>query len=127
MALTLADTSVWIRFLYTKEPFASRMQSLLNAESIAGHEMVYGELLAGDTGGRTQLLQAYSNMHMIAPVAHDEVVAMVKKRNWQARGVGWVDMHLLASALASKTPLWTADPRMDALARECGIAYDVSK
>lgn len=127
MALTLADTSVWIRFLYTKAPFASHMQALLNAERIAGHEMVYGELLAGDTGGRTRLLQEYSRMYMVAPVAHDEVVAMVKKRNWQARGVGWIDLHLLASALASKTRLWTADPRMEALARECGIAYDVSK
>lgn len=103
------------------------MRELLGLEMIAGHEMIYGELLTGDTGGRSQLLQAYSSMHMVAPVPHDEVVTMVKKRNWQARGVGWVDMHLLASALATQTPLWTADPRMEALAQECGIAYDVSK
>jgi len=123
----LADISIWIRFLYRKEPHASRMQSLLSAEMIAGHEMVYGELFVGDTGGRSQLLQAYSSMYMITSVPHEEVVAMVKERSWQAKGVGWVDMHLLAAALVAQVPLWTVDPRLDALARECGIAYDVSK
>jgi predicted nucleic acid-binding protein len=125
--MILADTSVWIRYLYTREPFARHMRALLDTEQVAGHEMVFGELLVGDTGGRAQLLEAYGLMHQAATVAHEEVAAMVRKRKWQAKGVGWIDMHVLASALAAEVRLWTADPRLEELARECGIAYDVSK
>jgi hypothetical protein len=52
-----------------------------------------------------------------------EVLALVRTHHLYARGIGWVDMHLLASALADGFFLWTADPRMHAVAEELGIAH----
>jgi predicted nucleic acid-binding protein len=54
---------------------------------------------------------------------HDEVVELVRERLHE-RGIGWIDAHLLASALLGDLPLWTADPRLAAVAREIDVAYE---
>lgn len=64
-------------------------------------------------------------MHQAGMVPHDEVVAFVRDRDLHGRGVGWIDVHLLASAIVGRLQLWTADPRFSALASEFGVAYEV--
>ena len=59
-------------------------------------------------------------------VPHREVVEFVRHRSLQGRGAGWIDIHLLASAVVERMPLWTTDPRLAALADELGAAQDVS-
>ena len=86
--------------------------------------MGYGELLIGDRGGRRKLLAAYAQMHQAAMVPHFEVVAFVRDRDLHGCGVGWIDIHLLASAIVGRLQLWTADPRFSALASELGVAYE---
>jgi hypothetical protein len=49
--MVLVDTSVWIRFLAGREPYATELDSLLERDEVAGHELVFGELLIGDKGG----------------------------------------------------------------------------
>ncbi len=123
----LVDTSVWIRSFAGKEPFFGGMKELLGGDMVAGHELVYGELLMGDIGGRPDVLASYARRGYLPIVPHDEVVQLVRSRRLHGRGVGWIDIHLVASAMVARIPFWTADPRLEALARECGIAYDVSK
>jgi predicted nucleic acid-binding protein len=123
--MVLVDTSVWIRFFYGREPFLSEARNLLRRQEAAGHELVYGELLMGDRGGRKQFLQDYERMPQAKLVPHREVVALVRGRNLQGRGVGWIDVQLLASALAARLQIWTADPRFAAITEEFGIAYRI--
>ena len=85
--------------------------------------MIYGELLIGDRGGRQKLLAAYELMHRAAVVPHSEVVAFVRDRGLHGLGVGWIDVHLLASAVAGRLRLWTAEPRFAAVADQFGLAY----
>jgi len=56
--MVLVDTSVWIRFLANRAPYALELDRLLSLAEVTGHELVYGELLVGDRGGRTKLLTA---------------------------------------------------------------------
>jgi len=56
-------------------------------------------------------------------VPHQEVVAFVRERKLHGRGIGWIDAHLLASALVARVQLWTADAPLRATAEELGIAY----
>jgi len=121
--MVLVDTSVWIRFLANQEPFSSKLDKLLSLEEVAGHELVYGELLIGDRGARAKLLADYELMRQARIVPHREVVAFVRARGLHGRGVGWIDIHLLASALVERLQLWTADPRLALLAEELGVAY----
>lgn len=122
--IVLVDTSVWIQFLSNREPWATELDGLLSRDEVTGHELVYGELLVGDKGGRQRLLADYAQMHQAPTVSHLEVVTFVRDRRLHGRGVGWIDVHLLASTLVGRLTLWTTDPPLRALARELGVAYD---
>jgi predicted nucleic acid-binding protein len=121
--MVLVDTSVWVRFLSNRAPYAAELDALLSRDEVAGHELVYGELLIGDKGGRAPLLAMYERMHPAITVAHPDVVAFVRDRGLHGRGVGWIDIHLLASTLVDRLRVWTADPRFLDVARELGVAY----
>jgi hypothetical protein len=67
-------------------------------------------LLIGDIGGgRRNLLEAYAQMHQADTVAHQEVVEFVRERRLFGRGVGWIDVNILASAVVGGFQMWTAD------------------
>src|SRR5581483_7781571 len=116
--MVLVDTSVWIRFLANRAPYAQELDRLLAFDEVAGHELVYGELLIGDRGGRRDLLEAYERIHWAISVPHGEVVECVRSRSVYGRGIGWIDVHLLASAIVGRIPLWTADAALSAMATE---------
>ena len=121
--MILVDTSVWIRALARREPWASELDRLLARDWVVRHDFVYGELLAGDMGGRVQFLAVYERMRDAGAIPHNEVVVLAKARRLHGRGAGWADIHLLASALAAGFQLWTADTALTELANELGIAY----
>jgi predicted nucleic acid-binding protein len=122
--MVLVDTSVWIRFLAGREPFATGLDELLRRDEVIGHDMVFGELLTGDTGGgRKNLLEAYIQMHQASIVPHQEVVEFVRARHLAGRGVGWIDVNLLASTVVGRLRLWTADLRFATLAGELRVSY----
>ena len=120
----LVDTSVWIRFLSNRAPCAAELDGLLSRDEVNGHDLIYGEFLIGDKGGRRELLANYERMDQAPVVPHAEVVAFVRDRKLHGRGIGWIDAHLLASALVGRLKLWTTDPALAALARELGIAVE---
>jgi predicted nucleic acid-binding protein len=121
--MILVDTSVWIRFLTGRSPYAAELDRLLERDEAAGHEMVEGELLMGDPGGRGDLMKSYGLIHRMPTVPHAEVVSFVRAHKLHGRGIGWTDAHLLASALVAGAPLWTADKRLAGLADELGSGY----
>jgi predicted nucleic acid-binding protein len=122
--IVLVDTSVWIRFLSNRAPYASELDRLLDRGEVSGHEFVCGELLIGDKGGRKRLLADYEHMHQAPAVPHSDVVEFVRDRRLNGRGIGWIDAHLLASSLVGRLKLWTTDPPLAAVARELGVSYD---
>lgn len=119
----LVDTSVWIRFLSNRAPHASAMDALLSRDDVSGHELVYGELLIGDRGARKELLAHYERMDRAPVVPHAEIVAFVRDRKLYGRGIGWIDAHLLASALVGRLRFWTTDAPLAAVANELGVGY----
>jgi predicted nucleic acid-binding protein len=121
--MVLVDTSVWIRFLANQEPVAPELDSLLSRDEVVGHELIFGELLIGDRGGRRKLLSAYELMHQATAIPHQEVATFVRDRKLHGRGAGWIDIHLLASAMVDHHVLWTVDPRLATLAEDLGVAY----
>ena len=124
--MVLTDTSIWIRYLANRPPYAQELERLLEYDEVAGHHLVYGELLIGDRGGRRDLLASYERIYHVNNVSHREAVEFVITRNFYGRGVGWIDIQVLASALVGGVSLWTADSRLAAMAEELGIAYDFS-
>jgi predicted nucleic acid-binding protein len=121
--VVLLDSSVWIRFIGGREPYAEGLDVLLNMGTVATHEMIIGELLIGDAGGRGKLLQDFRWLHVVESLPHDDVTQFVRSHNLHGRGIGWIDAHLLASATHNRVPLWTADQRLMSLAEKLGVAY----
>jgi predicted nucleic acid-binding protein len=121
--VVLVDTSIWIRFLANKAPYAAQLDRLLERDEVSGHGLVFGELLIGDRGGRAKLLEAYAQMRQATVIPHQEVVAFVRARQLHGRGAGWIDVHLLASAVVGRLALWTADASLAAIAAELGVAH----
>jgi predicted nucleic acid-binding protein len=123
--MVLVDTSVWVRFLANRAPYAAELDTLLGRGQVIGHEFVYGELLIGDAGGRKRLLADYALMHQASPVRHAEVVEFARHHRLHGKGIGWVDVHLLASALVGGSKLWTAGSSLADAADQVGVRYNV--
>lgn len=122
--MVLVDTCVWVLSFAGREPFESVLDGLLARDQVAGHDLVYGELLIGGSGGRGKFLATYRLFRRASIVPHEEVVTFVKARGLHGRGLSWIDAHLLASTLISQAKLWTADEALAAVAKDLGIAYE---
>jgi len=121
--MVLVDSSVWVRFFAGQEPLRGELDRLLANKEVAAHDLVYGELFIGDRGGRKHFFTMYERIYKAEMVPHDEVVAFVRRHDLSGRGVGWIDIHLLASAIAGKMKLWTADRLFAEAAAKLGVAY----
>jgi predicted nucleic acid-binding protein len=52
-----------------------------------------------------------------------EILEFIENYSLMGRGLGYVDIHLLASAIIGNVVLWTFDRRLHEAAAELGISY----
>jgi predicted nucleic acid-binding protein len=127
VSLVLVDTSVWTRALSDQARYADlrqRLDALLEAEEVARHEFVHGELLIGNRSEtRTRMLVLYRQCADLRAVAHDHVVAFVTAQGLTGRGLSWIDGHLLAAAVVHRVTLWSTDRALVDAARQLGRAF----
>jgi predicted nucleic acid-binding protein len=83
--------------------------------------VVIGELACGNLARRREVLDALAALPRTAAASDDEVLALIEGRRLHGRGLGWVDAHLLASALLSRCDLWTRDAALAAASRAAGV------
>lgn len=111
----LVDTSVWVDHLRRGN---HRLVSHLEEGAVESHVLVVGELACGNLGHRKKILSLLRSLPSVIEAEHDEVLELIESKKLHGRGLGWVDVHLLASAMLSHTLLWTLDKR---LAEQAGI------
>ena len=119
--MILVDTSVWIDHLRKPEP---RLMAALEAGQALIHPFVVGELACGNLKNRVELLSLLLDLPR-APVATDaEAFGFIDRRELMGRGIGYLDVHLLASvALAGTARLWTRDKRLAAVAERLQLNF----
>jgi predicted nucleic acid-binding protein len=105
----LADTSVWVEHFRHGSP---RLRELLEAGEVAMHPMVLGELACGNLARRGDTLHRLAHLPVIAQLPDRVVLEAIEIRRLWAKGIGWIDAHLLAACLVSGTQLWTMDQRL---------------
>jgi predicted nucleic acid-binding protein len=118
----LVDTSVWIRHLKIGNP---RLRKLLLDEQVIGHPFVIGELACGNLSNRGEILGLLQALPQAPLAEHDEALGLVESRKLHGRGIGWIDVHLLTSALLSGARLWTLDKALHRAAADLGVAMKV--
>lgn len=104
--MTLVDTSVWVAHLRTGN---DRLAALLRAGQVLSHPFVIGELACGNLRNRQEILALLAALPRASVADHGEVMTLLESSHLFGRGLGWVDLHLLASALLSRCALWTLD------------------
>lgn len=116
--MVLADTSVWIDHLRKGQP---RLARLLRDGAVASHSFVIGELACGNLANRTAFFAELNTLPRVLCSSHEEALQFIETRKLWGRGIGWVDVHLLASALLSNCELWTLDVRLKQVGLEAGV------
>jgi predicted nucleic acid-binding protein len=120
--MTIVDSSVWIDFFRGTKSSAS-LAPLLEGNEVLLHPWVLGELALGSLGRQRESVLADLRLVPVAPVVPDsELLGLIAGRTLHGRGIGWVDVGLLASALVVPATLWSFDRRLAALANEASIA-----
>jgi predicted nucleic acid-binding protein len=117
--IILADTSVWVDLWRHGNP---RFVRMLEQETVLMHPFVLGELALGAVTDRGDVLGRLARLVPASVARHDEVLALIERAPLWGRGIGWVDAHLLASALLDRIRLWTLDAQLARVARELGVA-----
>jgi len=115
----LVDTSVWIDHLRLHRP---TLRSLLDEGRIRCHPFVIGELACGTLRNREEILNLLETLPTAEVVHHNEALHLVSTPGLAGSGLGWVDVHLLASARISGDSFWTLDQRLASAARALGVA-----
>jgi predicted nucleic acid-binding protein len=117
--MVLADTSVWIEHFRRGEPaLADRLSDGL----VLMHPFVSGELACGNLKDRSAILSDLEALPQSRLASNSEVLQFIEDRRLWRRGLGWIDAHLLASALLSSCRFWTLDMRLAKTAGELGLA-----
>jgi predicted nucleic acid-binding protein len=119
--MILADTSVWVDHFRHKE---SSLSGLLEQGLVLVHPFVIGELACGNLKNRDQVLDMMSRLPMSVTASDAEVLEFIERKSLYGRGIGYIDMHLLAATvLTSDTQLWTLDKRLQEVADREGVGY----
>ena len=118
--MILVDTSVWVDHLRRGD---AQLARLLERGAVVMHPFVIGEIACGSLADRRSILELLQDLPMAEVADSDEVLGFIERQNLHGKGVGYVDVHLLASvALTNGTQLLTRDKRLSAAADELGCA-----
>ncbi|MGH7548934.1 MAG: PIN domain-containing protein [Gemmatimonadales bacterium] len=117
--IVLADTSVWVDHWRRGNP---RLARLLEQDRVVVHPFVLGEVALGAITPRADVLRNLEELDAPRIAEHDEVISLVDRTPLWGRGIGWVDAHLLASALLDRLHIWTLDLPLARAAHELGVA-----
>jgi predicted nucleic acid-binding protein len=121
----LVDTSIWVDHLRAGNKV---LAGLLNAGMVLAHPLVIGELALGNLRQREVLLNALSDLPQASVATHAEVLHFIDRHALSGRGVGSVDVHLLAAArLTAGAQLWTSDKRLQSVAAQLGLAITLPR
>jgi len=113
----LADTSIWIDHLRQADPF---LLALLRAGRLRMHSFVVGELVCGNLADRPRMIKHLDRMPQAKQAFELEVRRIIEDKKIYGLGIGWIDAHLLASALISDYQLYTRDRRLALAAEQVG-------
>ncbi len=118
--MVLVDTSVWVSHL--RETHAG-LVALLNDGAVACHPFIVGELACGGLKNRAVILTLLEALPIAPPVEHQEVLLFIEKQELMGKGLGYIDVHLLASAVLIGFPIWTFDKKLEQAARALSHSY----
>jgi len=118
--MVLVDTSIWVNHLRRGDIQLEEL--LLNGEVVC-HPFVIGELACGNIKNRYEILTLLQSLPETPTIDLAEYLYFIEQNHLSGIGIGFVDVHLLASAKLSGVPLWTNDKWIKETALKLKIFY----
>ena len=118
--MLLIDTSVWV--FHFREGNAE-LANLLNNGEVVCHPFVVGELACGNLKNRNQILSLLQSLPMSIIAEHEEVLEFIERNRLMGKGLGYVDIHLIASAILTGISIWTHDKKLEQAANALHISH----
>ncbi|MBI4691062.1 MAG: PIN domain-containing protein [Nitrospirae bacterium] len=116
--MVLVDTSVWVSHLCDGNPGLER---LLNDGEVVCHPFIVGELACGNLKNRKEILSYLQSLPMAILAEDEEVLRFVENNQLMGKGLGYIDVHLIASSVLTEVPLWTFDKILDRRTKKIGL------
>ena len=113
--MVLVDTSVWISHLREGN---NELVSLLNNGEVLCHPFIVGEIACGNLKNRTEIIRLLKSLSGAIVAEAEEILQFIEYNELMGKGLGYIDIHLLASAMLMDARLWTLDRRLDNIARK---------
>ncbi|MDH5718751.1 MAG: PIN domain-containing protein [Spirochaetia bacterium] len=107
--MTLVDTSVWIDHFRNKN---KKLIVLLEENKVLTHSFIIGELACGNIKNRNEILNLLKTLPFANEPTNEEVLVFIEKRNLYGKGLGFIDIHILSSALLNNSNLYTLDKKL---------------
>ncbi|OGJ84882.1 MAG: hypothetical protein A2487_07340 [Candidatus Raymondbacteria bacterium RifOxyC12_full_50_8] len=118
--MVLIDTSVWIdHFVHADQT----LQNMLTENEAVIHPFVTGELACGNLKNRKEIFRLLNYLPSIQTITDEEYDFFIERHRLFETGLGFVDIHLLASALMSHCLIYTRDKILFVAANTLRIAY----
>jgi predicted nucleic acid-binding protein len=118
--MVLVDTSVWVSHL--REGNVG-LEKLLNDGKVVCHPFIVGELACGNLKNRHEILTYLRSLPLTILAEDEEVLKFIEDNQLMGKGLGYIDVHLIVSAVLTDVPLWTFDKTLDKSSKKIGIQY----
>ena len=118
--MILVDTSVWVDHF---RKGVSGLERLLNEGEVVTHPFIIGELACGSLRNREEILRLFKELPLLPVLELDEYLHFIDHNRITRFGVGFVDIHLIASVRLSSDFLWTFDKKLTMLAKKIKLAF----
>ena len=117
--MVLVDTSVWVAHL---RHGAIGLEALLHGGQVVCHPFVVGELACGNLQNRSEIISLLQTLPGAIRAEPEEIMKFIENYRLMGKGLGYIDIHLLASAMLTGIPLWTLDKKLHEVAIKLGLA-----
>jgi len=118
--MVLVDTSIWVSHLRDDYP---ELKELLFEGKVVCHPFVIGELACGNLQNRREILTLLKALPVAIQAEHEEVLRFIEIHHLMGIGLGYIDVHLLASAFLSGISLWTHDNPLKKAAHKLDVSF----
>lgn len=118
--MILVDTSVWIEHFRQGN---IGLDTPLQEGQVVCHPFIVGELACGNIKNRSQVLSLLNTLPLAHRAEHEEVMHFIDKYQLMGKGLGYIDVHLLASAMLTNISLWTLDKRLNGVSTKLRINW----
>jgi len=119
--MVIVDTSIWVTHL---RQGSKKLEELLMDAQVICHPFIIGELACGNLKNRSEIISLLQSIPMVPTVDLDEFLFFIGHNHLMGKGIGMVDIHLLASSQLTGIPLWTADKRLKSAADQLELTFE---